>query len=64
MDTITLTYTEAASELENILRELENDQLDVDQVVERVKRAQELLAHCRDKVAGAKAAVSQVLAGE
>ena len=55
-----MTYTEAVSELTNILNELESDRLDVDQVVVKAERAQELITLCRTKVENAKLAVEKL----
>ena len=56
-----LGYAEALGELEQILAELDDDQLDVDVLAARVARAAELLRICRDRVAGARLAVEQVV---
>lgn len=57
----TIGYAEALAELEQILAELDDDQLDVDVLADRVGRAAELLRVCRDRVAGARLAVEQVV---
>lgn len=56
------TYTEAATELEQILRELESGRLDVDEVVAKVRRASELITLCREKVRAASIQVHEILA--
>ena len=56
-----LGYAEALGELEQILAELDADHLDVDVLAARVARAAELLRICRDRVAGARLAVEQVV---
>jgi len=45
-----LTYAEAISELEDILREIENNEPDVDELTEKVKRAAYLLRFCKKKL--------------
>ncbi|MBA7551562.1 hypothetical protein ES705_44106 [subsurface metagenome] len=45
-----LTYKEAFSELENILVKLENNELDVDELTESVKKASELIKFCKAKL--------------
>ena len=55
-------YTEAMTELEQILDELEGDHLDVDVLAERVRRASELLTTCRDRIARAQADVDKIVA--
>ncbi len=54
-------YAEALAELEAILAELDDDRLDVDALAEKVARAGELVALCRDRVAGARLAVEDVV---
>ena len=54
-------YAEALAELESILAELDDDQLDVDALAERVERAAHLLQLCRERVAGARLAVEEVV---
>ena len=44
------TYREAINEIEDILDKIENDELDVDELVEKVKKVTELLRFCKDKL--------------
>ena len=62
-DVTELGYGEALSELEAILAELEDDTLDVDLLAERVARAAALIAHCRDRIDGARMEVERIVAG-
>lgn len=57
-----LTYVEALAELEGILDELDGDEVDVDVLGARVRRAAELLRLCRDRIASARFEVEQVVA--
>lgn len=45
-----IKYEEAISELENIVRQMENNELDIDSLSEQLKKAQELIAFCKDKL--------------
>jgi exodeoxyribonuclease VII small subunit len=45
-----VTYQEAFSELETILKKLENNELDVDQLTDQVKKASELIKFCKSKL--------------
>lgn len=54
-------YADAMHELEQILRELEGDQLDVDVLAERVRRASELIKLCRGRIARAQTDVDQIV---
>ena len=57
-----ITYVEALAELEGILDELDGDEVDVDVLGARVRRAAELLRLCRDRIASARFEVEQVVA--
>jgi exodeoxyribonuclease VII small subunit len=57
-----ISYVDALAELERILDELDGDEVDVDVLGARVKRAAELLRLCRDRIAGARFEVEQVVA--
>jgi exodeoxyribonuclease VII small subunit len=57
-------YAEALGELDTILRELEGDDVDVDRLVDRVERAQFLIALCRDRLGQARVRVSDILGEE
>lgn len=45
-----LTYTQAMKELEQIVAQLEDNSLDIDQLSEKVKKAQRLIAFCRERL--------------
>ena len=60
--TAEINYLDALAELERILDELDGDEVDVDVLGARVKRAAELLRLCRDRIAGARFEVEQVVA--
>ncbi|MCQ2238299.1 MAG: exodeoxyribonuclease VII small subunit [Bacteroidaceae bacterium] len=45
-----LTYTQAMKELEQIVAQLEDNSLDIDQLSEKVKKAQQLIAFCRERL--------------
>lgn len=54
-------YAAALTELDQILRELDGDEVDVDILGERVRRAAELLRICRDRINKARFEVEQVV---
>lgn len=56
-----LGYTEAATELETILDEIEQGQADVDVLSTKVERAAFLIRHCKEKLAGTELAVKKVV---
>jgi exodeoxyribonuclease VII small subunit len=55
-------YADALAELERILDELDGDEVDVDVLGSRVRRAAELLRLCRDRISAARFEVEQVVA--
>lgn len=55
-------YAEALAELDRILVELDGEGVDVDVLGERVRRAAELVALCRDRISRARLEVEQVTA--
>ena len=56
------SYAEAIAELDQILREIEDETLDVDVLATRVKRAAELVRFCRGRIRNATREVEHVVA--
>ena len=56
-----MTYKEAITEIEAILRSLREEQNSVDTLAERVARATELIALCRAKLRKAEADVNKII---
>lgn len=61
MATKKVTYNEAISEIEGILEKIENEELDVDELAEKVKRVSSLLKMCKDKLLKTNEQVEQIL---
>ena len=57
----TVTYNEAMAEVEEILEKIENEELDVDDLAEKVKRVSVLLKICKDKLMKTNEQVEQIL---
>ena len=55
-------YAEALGELDVILRELEGSDVDVDRLADRVARAADLIALCRERIDNAKLRIDDVIA--
>jgi exodeoxyribonuclease VII small subunit len=55
-------YADAVAELNEILVTLEDDDLDIDELGDRVARAATLIALCRDRIDAARLRVSEVVA--
>ena len=62
-DLANLTFEEAMRELESILRDLETGKAKLDDAVRAYERGAALEAHCKAKLAGAKAKIEQVTLG-
>ena len=50
MATKEIKYEEAVALLEEIVDKMENDELDIDQLSDQLKRAKELVMLCKDKL--------------
>lgn len=57
LDPVPEGYAEAVTELESILREIEDEDVDVDLLATRVARASALVEFCRDRILKARSAV-------
>ena len=55
-------YADALDELQQILATLESETTDVDQLADRVQRADVLIRHCRSRLDDARLRVEQVMA--
>lgn len=56
-----LSYTQALSELETILRTLQSDSCDVDRLTDLTRRASALLAHCRTRLTATDKELREIL---
>lgn len=45
-----IKYEEAIAQLEHIVRNMENGEMDVDSMAKELKKAQELIKLCKDKL--------------
>ena len=55
-------YSAALHELAGILRELEGSDVDVDRLADRVARAAQLIALCRERIGAARLQIDEVIA--
>ena len=60
-DVATMTYREATAELEQVVRALESNQLELEESLELYKRGVELLASLRARLADAEQHVSALM---
>jgi exodeoxyribonuclease VII small subunit len=56
-----LGYAAAAAELDDILERLDQDTVDVDDLARQVRRAAELVRHCRSRITAARVEVERVV---
>ena len=57
-----LGYSAALQELDDILRELEGSDVDVDRLADRVARAAQLIGLCRERIGAARLQIDEVIA--
>jgi exodeoxyribonuclease VII small subunit len=55
------TYKEAITEIEEILSQIENNELDVDELSEKVKRVSLLINLCKDKLKNTEEEIEKIL---
>lgn len=56
-----MSYKDAVTEIEEILNKIENEEFDVDELAEKVKRVSTLLKICKDKLMKTNEQVEQIL---
>lgn len=64
LDPVPEGYAAAIEELDQILREIEDVDVDVDVLAARVTRAAALIEYCRDRIVAARAAVEAATADD
>lgn len=61
MTSKTISYKEAVAEIEDILVKIENEELDVDDLTEKVKRVSSLIKLCKEKLHNTEQEVEKIL---
>jgi exodeoxyribonuclease VII small subunit len=56
-----VSYKEAITEIDKILMQLENNELDVDELSEKVKRVSQLVTLCKEKLHNTEQEVDKIL---
>jgi exodeoxyribonuclease VII small subunit len=56
-----MKYEEAISRLEEIVKKMENDELDIDQMAQQLKEAQQLIRLCKDRLTKVDADIKAVM---
>lgn len=57
-----IKYEDAVRELQEIVQKMENDEFDVDELVAQLKRAQQLIKQCRDRLTKTDGEIKKLLA--
>ena len=57
-----IKYEAALAELQSIVSKMENDELDVDQMSVQLKRAQEIIKFCKEKLTKTDEEIKKILA--
>ena len=56
------TYSQAISRLEQIVSQIDNNELDIDQLADKIKEANDLIAFCQSKLTKADKEKEKILA--
>ena len=59
-----MKYEEALRQLEDIVEKMENDELDIDQLSDQLKKAKKLVKLCKDKLIKTDAEIRKLLSEE
>lgn len=59
-----ISYEEAVQTLEDIVRKMENGELDIDSMSAELKKAQELIKLCKDKLTKTDQEIKKILNAE
>lgn len=56
-----INYEESVARLEQIVRQMENDELDIDQMSQQLREAQQLIKLCKDKLTKTDEEIKKIL---
>ena len=56
------TYSQAMARLETIVRQVDSNELEIDELVEKIKEANEIIAFCCEKLKKADTEIEKLLA--
>lgn len=56
-----MTYAKATSRLEEIMRQLEDEQLDIDTLADTLKEAKKLIAFCKERLYSVDKSVREIM---
>lgn len=55
------TYSQAMNRLETIVRQIDNNELEIDQLAEKIKEANEIITYCSNRLTQAEQEVEKLL---
>ena len=55
------TYSQAMARLENIVRQIDNNELEIDELADKIKEANEIIAFCSEKLTKADEEIKKIL---
>ena len=58
------TYSQAIERLEQIVRQIDNNELEIDKLAEKIKEANEIIAFCTEKLTKADKEIEKLLLTE
>lgn len=58
------TYSQAMERLEKIVRQIDNNELEIDMLADKIREANEIIAFCTDKLTKADHEVEKILSEE
>lgn len=56
------TYSQAMERLEKIVRQIDNGELEIDELADKIREANEIIAFCSDKLTKANQEIEKLLA--
>ena len=59
-----MTYAKAAARLNEILRQMEQEQLDIDTLTDTLKEAKQLISFCKNRLSEVDKSVREIMDGE
>lgn len=59
-----MKYEDAVKELETIVRRMENEELDVDSLTSQLRRAQQLIRMCKERLMSTDEEIRKLLEGD
>jgi len=57
----TFSYKQAIAEIEEIISKLENEEIDLDNLSENVKKASELITNCKNNLKTSEAEIEKII---